>query len=164
MIFYIQFLLKLWKIFLYISHLTFLDDLHCLSGIEKSIDMTSSWFLEIFVMFPEILCLLEPMRTELIIVSNMIHSLIISKQSDHLVIDFPTIIELHNSNNSDLSETSWNKCLSNSNNFYIKRITIFIPSTWDSPISKRISKRRESDAIELELTRLSNYLIFINRH
>ncbi len=155
-------LLKLRKILFHISLFTLLDDHYCLSCIEESIDLTCSRFFQILVVFPEVLGLLLPVRTKLWVVGDMVHALIVCEDSDDLIIDFTSIIELHDPDNANFRKRARDEWFSDSYDLDIEWIIVEIPRTGDRSVCKWVGERRVSDTIEFECSCFRDNLIFID--
>jgi len=86
-------LAKFWKVLFFVAIFTFLDDPYRFFNTKKSIHLTGSRFFEILVVFPVVGRFFLPVFTELGIARDMIHALVIREDTDHLVVDFTTIVE-----------------------------------------------------------------------
>ena len=103
------------------------------------------------------------MLTEIFPALDVIHALVVGKHSDHLVVDFTTVVEGHHADDAGFHNRTGNQGLGDTNDFDVEGIAIFIPGAGNASVGEGVSQRGVTNAVQLEMAGFGDQLVLVDR-
>ena len=91
-------------------------------------------------MLPVIGGFLLPVLAEIFEALDVIDTLVVRQNSDHLVVNFAAIIKSHDADDACLHDRTWDEGLGHVDNLDVERITVLVPGARDASVGKGISQ------------------------
>ena len=153
---------QFWRDCVHVAGFALLDDLYGFGAVEEAVNGARSGLLEVLVVLPVVFCFLEPVLAQLGVAGDVVHSFVIGKYGNDLVVNFTAVIELHDADDPGFHERAWYQRLGHPDDLDIERVAILIPSPGNGSVGEGVGQRGIADSIKLEVAGFGDQLVLVD--